>query len=541
MGKKFITKTLFLCVLNNFGLMPHLSAQENLYEIVSTTGQTVKYVEYDNVYEYAQGLAAVRLDNHWGYIDAAGNVVIPKDKSFYFDAAESFGKNGLALVWVNGKYKFINISGSDAIPMQFDEAYSFDEQKTTVVKVNDKWGLIDLKGNFLIPAKYEGINRYENLATVYNGEKFALFHTNGQALTDFVYDNMGLQEGLMFENRIAVRQNNSWGFIDGTGKLVIPLEYEEVGRFSEGLVGFTENNKGGYLDKEGKIVVSSIYENIDLFSEGLAAVQKDNMWGYIGKKGEVIIPIMYSSANRFEKGVAYVSKGENSFYIDKTGKQVAEPTFSQTNEVPSLSLKAVEEKRNVSLNYPELQLKVDKFWEANSGLATNGKIYDLKNNELIGEEVIFDKGKIIKGTFYAQGRKLIIANEGGILLADLQKVIAAEASKPVNPPKPLSKQEENERFIKLYEELSALYDKATNEYNTYYQKALEFDLDASNETERKANLYKKIQPFQEIIEAITERANYLLKNDPQMMPETRRVMTESIPKYQAMLDKLRSL
>lgn len=545
MNPKFMKKvSIVLCVICNILNAVNLSAQENLYKIVSPSGQIIKYVEYDNCYNYSHGLAPVQSGVSWGYIDAEGNPAIPKGKPFYFDAAEEFGKYGLALVWAKGQYRFINTSGNNAFSMEFEEAYGFGEENTAVVKHNGQYGLIDLKGNFAIPAKYEGINRYGNLAVIYNGEKFALFHTNGQALTDFIYDNIGLQEGLMFENRIPVRQNNRWGFTDEGGKLVIPLQYEEVSRFSEGLAGFRENSRSGYLDKEGKLIIPPAYENTDLFSEGLALVSKDNLWGYIGKKGEVVIPLAYSYAGRFNEGVAYVSRGDNNFYIDKTGRQVEEPSLRHTNlETPKLSITAVEEKTNVSLNYPDLQLRVDKFWEANNGSATSGKIYDLRNNQLIGDGVTFERGKIIGGKFYTNGRTLDINRSEGILLADLQKVIAAEAAKPVAKPQPQTviSKEENEEMIKRYTELGDLFDKATLDYDKYYLIALEFDLEASNETERKENLYRKIKPFQETVDKIVEKTSYLLANDTRMKPETRKALTDAIPKYQAMVDKLRSL
>lgn len=532
------------CVLYGTLASTHLGAQENLYRIVSPSGQTVKFVEYDNAYDFAHGLAPVKLGDFWGYIDAEGTPAIPRDKPFYFDAAEEFGKHGLALVWAKGRYKFINTAGEDAIPQQFEEAYGFGEYKAAVVKVNYKWGLIDLKGNFLIPPKYEGINSYENLATVYDGEKFALFDINGNALTPFIYENIGIQQGLMFEDRIPVRQNNRWGFIDGKGKSVIPLQYEEVGRFSEGLVGYIENNKAGYLDQNGKVIVAPVYASADQFSEGLASVMQDNLWGYIDKKGALVIPFVYAGAGRFTEGKAYVVKGDNYFYIDKTGKRLAEPAVSQTSaETPKLSLKAVDEKMNVSLTYPSLGIRVDKFWEAYGGTATNGKVYDLQTNRLIGEEVVFDKGKITKGKFYAEGRTLSLSNSAGILLADLGKTIAEEAAKlqTATPAQATPSKDENEKFIALYTELNALYLRADDEYMTYYFKAVEFDMDASNDAERKANLYKKIKPYQDIIEAIVDKTQYLLKNDPYMLPKTREVLSASIPKYQAKLDKLRSL
>ena len=44
---------------------------------------------------------------------------------------------------------------------------------------------------------------------------------------------------------------NKEGFIDRTGKLVIPCEYSISENFSEGLVAVWKNNQPGYIDLNG--------------------------------------------------------------------------------------------------------------------------------------------------------------------------------------------------------------------------------------------------------------------------------------------------
>jgi hypothetical protein len=85
-----------------------------------------------------------------------------------------------------------------------------------------------------------------------------------------------------------------------------------------------KDGKYGYIDKTGKVVIPGKWELAANFSEGLAAVKDDNgKYGYIDKMGKLIIPCKWEDAGFFSKGLAPVM--ENlfiSWYIDKTGKIV---------------------------------------------------------------------------------------------------------------------------------------------------------------------------------------------------------------------------
>jgi WG containing repeat len=38
-----------------------------------------------------------------------------------------------------------------------------------------------------------------------------------------------------YENRIWVKKNDKWGFVDSTGKVIVPLIYDGARRFYEGM------------------------------------------------------------------------------------------------------------------------------------------------------------------------------------------------------------------------------------------------------------------------------------------------------------------
>jgi hypothetical protein len=68
--------------------------------------------------------------------------------------------------------------------------------------------------------------------------------------------------GYFSEGLTPVKLNNKWGFIDKTGKEVIPIKYDNAGYFSEGLAPVKLNGKCGFIDKTGKEVIPIKYDNV---------------------------------------------------------------------------------------------------------------------------------------------------------------------------------------------------------------------------------------------------------------------------------------
>ena len=76
-----------------------------------------------------------------------------------------------------------------------------------------------------------------------------------------------------------------WGFIDKTGHLLIPLQYDFAWNFKEDVAAVKQNGKWGYIDKAGQEFLPFLYDEADSFSKGLAEVKLDTLWGVIDKTG----------------------------------------------------------------------------------------------------------------------------------------------------------------------------------------------------------------------------------------------------------------
>ncbi|MBU7570742.1 MAG: WG repeat-containing protein [Flavobacterium sp.] len=155
------------------------------------------------------------------------------------------------------------------------------------------------------------------------GSKRGYVDKTGKTVVPFIYDIAD-----DFKGGIAiVRNHNKCGLIDKTGKVIVPLIYDGMGSFDSdqsGLARVQIGNKWGFINKKGKEIVPCIYIKANFFSEGLALIVTDKgESGYVDATGKLIIPFTkYTRAENFRNGKAEVRKGNDVFYINKQGQTV---------------------------------------------------------------------------------------------------------------------------------------------------------------------------------------------------------------------------
>jgi hypothetical protein len=106
-----------------------------------------------------------------------------------------------------------------------------------------------------------------------------------------------------------------------------------MGEMSEGLIGVrNDSGKCGFIDRSGKEVIPCQWRHVWAFKNGLAVVQDWNRrLGFIDTSGKVVIPCRWKKVNQFEGHLARVSDSKRYLffkdkwvYIDRTGKIVRE-------------------------------------------------------------------------------------------------------------------------------------------------------------------------------------------------------------------------
>ncbi|MHB8067861.1 MAG: WG repeat-containing protein [Desulfobaccales bacterium] len=147
-----------------------------------------------------------------------------------------------------------------------------------------------------------------------------------------------------------VTQDGKWGYIDQTGRLIIPCKFESAADFSEGLAAVDIKEKTGYIDKTGKVVIPPRFLSGYPFSGGMALVvirefKKDryhmHQLGYINRSGKLVIrrqealdskSLHISSKDLFfSEGLLNLTHNNKAGFIDKTGKQVISPRYADAH------------------------------------------------------------------------------------------------------------------------------------------------------------------------------------------------------------------
>ena len=98
--------------------------------------------------------------------------------------------------------------------------------------------------------------------------------------------------------------------------------YEYLGKYYEGLARVQLNGKYGFIDKSGRLVIPCKYDDSESFSDGLAAVKLNHKWGSINNSGTLVTPCKYDWAYSFREGMAEVKLNGKYGFVDKTGTEV---------------------------------------------------------------------------------------------------------------------------------------------------------------------------------------------------------------------------
>ncbi|MBQ8636697.1 MAG: WG repeat-containing protein [Clostridia bacterium] len=229
--------------------------------------------------------------------------------------------------------------------------------KANLIHQDEETGIIKtlLKG---VAFNFEGVSTY---ATLEDGRLTSL---------DFDYID-SFKEGLA----VVGIQGRGYGYIDTSGKIVIPAIYENASEFNNGKAKVKKDGNWYFIDKSGnETAIESTfekkYEEVGEFCEGLCKVSTlklgfmdlayhsdyeeiAGIWGYVDENGTEIISPQYIYANDFNDGIAIVCKGkwtrdekwnnehnsgrywtEEELWgaIDKTGKEVIPCVFDEIKE-----------------------------------------------------------------------------------------------------------------------------------------------------------------------------------------------------------------
>lgn len=158
--------------------------------------------------------------------------------------------NGLAAVRIGACFGYVNKAGEVVIPAEYDEVKNF-ENNYAIVRKNDKWGIIDKTGKVTVECKYDDIILFNNdIYKVKSNNNYGLVKTNGQIVQSVKY--VAIRD--LIEERAGIRLGDEWGYLNQNGALVISIQYGNYDSFTNGkaYVSYANGDDMFYIDKNGR-------------------------------------------------------------------------------------------------------------------------------------------------------------------------------------------------------------------------------------------------------------------------------------------------
>jgi hypothetical protein len=199
---------------------------------------------------------------------------------------------------------------------------------------------IDRSGKAVLTVPYPGNRFSEGLArvTVVNSTGY-IDRTGKLVIPALPFDGRDFSNGLARveskERCTTAGSKQKYGFIDRTGAVVIPLTLTRPCNYwadqfdftPEGLALTNIGDKWGFIDKSGKLLMQ--FDEAGEFSEGLAAAKMNGKFGYINATGRFVIEPAFDQALPFSDGLAAVRANGLYGFIDKTGHVVVPPKYKE--------------------------------------------------------------------------------------------------------------------------------------------------------------------------------------------------------------------
>jgi hypothetical protein len=332
---------------------------EGKWGFIDAIGKVVIEPRFLGVSKFYEGLAVVSVpgltaeDQFFerkasGFIDERGEWVIgpgpppgyelPETSSQYYSYGDFH--DGLAKFWVGdatGQGGYVNRAGQLVIPPKYADANDFSEGLACVSLPRKdgspfgpkRTGFIDHDDNFVIAAKRSFIaQRFSEGLCVIEVEHAgdwepSVINRHGKTVIQ-----PGVYSGISdFVGGLArVVADGRVGCIDPSGRIIIPIEFDQLWQFDQGpLTTGERNGKKFILDRTGRCVHEiRLGHDFDLsrMRGGFARVQANGKFGYVNSAGELTIPLQYDRAEDFCGELALVTVENLKGYINQRGEFV---------------------------------------------------------------------------------------------------------------------------------------------------------------------------------------------------------------------------
>lgn len=236
----------------------------------------------------------VQVDNHFGYIDAKGNLVIAAN----FEDASRLFAGGLAWIKIESMFGYIDTDGIMRIAAIYTDAYPFVDGYA-VVALNGRYGIINDAGDFVVLPMHDMIRNDGN-------GSFRLGTTKLLSVLLSKISDTGLKYTWTTISLPTIGLSHE---MEPPANL---LPYRDL---DSGLIGF--RNQGGDIKIRPQYLASGEYSK-----SAIRVKLSTGKWTFIDPAGQMLFDRTFTWASDFRDGLAEVGVGSKREYINTAGDTV---------------------------------------------------------------------------------------------------------------------------------------------------------------------------------------------------------------------------
>lgn len=253
----------------------------------------------------------------------------------------------------NIRYGIHNLNNEEIVGTKYTNIDFIEGTEEFIVTTEEKKvGIITSEGNTKVTPQYDSLKQIDKKLNYYlattNG-KSGIIEKNGKILIYLEYEQIGIDTNqfptndiknkyILFDNAIPVKQNGMWGLFDIRGNQILPIEYVSLGCISK-----TSSNKS-----LNNILVIPDIEGIVVCKEFEKDSRKVELYGIVSSRGkqlvEVCLETVYSVTVAGKDEYTMINNGNSIDVIEyvKLRKEFEEEnnknttTNTVTNEVTNI-------------------------------------------------------------------------------------------------------------------------------------------------------------------------------------------------------------
>lgn len=285
---------------------------------------------YSLVENYREGLARIRKDQVYGFLNYCGEEVVPAQ----YENAEGFN-SGKALVKKVNWY-FIDASGEESDALEnITDARAVKSGISMVKLTNGKITFIKNdydKTKQYIAAQYDNIEPFykKEIFKVQSFKKSGLIALDGTVKLAAIYDVI---EPLQTFGLYRIKLEERWGIMDSLGNIKFNTDFASISNFDKFGIATAQDEKGIHLLNAKDFTLTRGYASISAVNAyGLATVRdpETKLFGLINDKLEVVIKPTFSYLgvyNQFGLAEACLTPTACGF-IDTKAKEIIPMSYS---------------------------------------------------------------------------------------------------------------------------------------------------------------------------------------------------------------------